>query len=284
MSYKYILIADYPAPWREKVYEIVYRALGDAFHVVYCTRKEARRLWSFPLGSHPKTFLSTLTLRIGNGERFFSPGIVPFIAANRPKVLIGFSLYPTTLLGMAVGRLCRSKLVVFADTWLGRDRGINRLQRLTRKAVYRTCGDAFIGASRQTLRMFRYYRPGLRDDRLFLSPLCADNEYFLSYLTSAKTEKAFDLLFAGRISPEKNPLFFADVAVRLRERVGACRVLILGDGDRRLREAMFQRLREGEVSLEWPGFVEQPRLPHYYSQARILLLPTTGDCWGVVLN
>ena len=285
MVYKYILIADYPAPWREKVYEIVHQRLGDEFHVVYCTQKETRRLWTFPLGNHPKTFLRVLTLKTKNGERFFSPGIVPFLLQHRPRVLIGFSLYPTVLTGFIVGRLLRSKSVVFADTWLGRDRNITRIQKATRRTVYSQFGDAFIGASEQTLHMFRHYRPDVMDNCLFISSLCADNDYFFRCLQGAnQEEKKYDIVFSGRIAPEKNPLFFADVACKLRAHLGNCRALILGDGDEELKQAMFRTLAEGKVTYDYPGFVEHARLPYYYSQGKVLLFPTSGDCWGVVLN
>ena len=38
------------------------------------------------------------------------------------------------------------------------------------------------------------------------------------------------------------------------------------------------------VSFEFAGFVPHTALPDYYAQARLLLLPTSGDCWGVVIN
>jgi glycosyltransferase involved in cell wall biosynthesis len=218
------------------------------------------------------------------GERYFSLGIATFIAKNRPQVLIGFSLYPTTLLGMMIGRLLGSKTIVFADTWLGRDQSINHIQKFVRRVLYRLCGDAFLGASRQTLQMFKHYRPELKDNQLFLSHLCSDNDHFIESLKGKAIERKFDILFSGRISAEKNPLFFADVAVQLNKRIGDLRVLILGDGDPKLRDEMFHRLHAGNVSYEWPGFIPNQELPQYYAQAKVFLMPSLGDCWGVVLN
>ncbi|MGA2401897.1 MAG: glycosyltransferase family 4 protein [Syntrophobacteraceae bacterium] len=282
--YRYVLIADYPAPWREKVYEIVHRSLGDEFHVVYCTRKEERRLWKFPLGNHPKTFLKVITLGAKDNERFFSPGIVPFLLKHRPEVLIGFSLHPTVLAGFVTGRLLRSKSIVFSDTWLGRDRSISRLQKLARRFVYHRFADAFIGASEQTLRLFKHYRPDVPNDSMFISSLCADNDYFRQCLEGREDDRKYDIVFSGRIAAEKNPLFFAEVACRLRTRLGSCRALILGDGDGNLKQAMLRKLADGGVDYDFPGFVEHARLPYYYSKGKVLLMPTSGDCWGVVLN
>jgi glycosyltransferase involved in cell wall biosynthesis len=279
-----LLVTDYPAPWREKVYQAVHEQLGDGFHVLYCTKREGHRQWSFPLGTHPKTFLRTLTIRAGKKERHISFGIIPFILRHRPKALIAFSFNPTVLLALVAGRLVGSKLIIFSDTWLDRDRDIGRIQRLVRRVVYTGFADAFLGASLQTLRMFKHYRPGIPDDRLFLSALCADNDYFRRTLKLTLVERRYDLLFCGRISPEKNPLFFADVAIGLKQRKGRCRVLVVGDGEPSLRDAMLDNMRQGGVDVEYAGFVTHADLPRHYAQARVFLFPTSMDCWGVVLN
>ncbi len=151
------MITDIPAPWREKVFERVYEKLGKEFHVVYCKNNEKRRLWKFPLGEHSKTFLKAITL-VGNAgdterERFLNLGIIPFMLKTRPKIVIGFSLNPTVLIGFLLAKALKSKTIVFADTWLGRDKDISGIQRMARRLIYRKFGDAFIGASKQTLNM-----------------------------------------------------------------------------------------------------------------------------------
>jgi glycosyltransferase involved in cell wall biosynthesis len=279
-----LLVTDYPAPWREKVYEAVHKQLGSGFHVIYCTEREGHRQWSFPLGTHAKTFLRTLTLRGGRKERHLSLGVIPFVLKHRPKVLIGFSFNPTVLLALLAGRLTGAKLIVFSDTWLSRDRDLDRIQLFVRRVVYTLFADAFLGASRQTLRMFRHYRPEISADRLFLSALCADNDFFIETLKRQPVRQQYDLLFCGRIAPEKNPLFFAAVAIGLKQRLGSCRVLVVGDGEPTLKEQMLRNMRLGGVDVEYAGFVAHADLPRHYAQARVLLFPTSMDCWGVVLN
>ena len=120
---KYLLVTDIPAPWREKVYENVYRKLGDSFHVVFCSHNEIRRLWKFQHGDYPKTFLKGLTIGNEERERFLNIGIVPLLMGKRPDVLIGFSLNPTVIIAFLLSKILKYKTVVFADTWLGRDEG-----------------------------------------------------------------------------------------------------------------------------------------------------------------
>lgn len=282
---KYLVITDIPAPWREKVYENIYRKYGNEFHVVYCNYNEKRRLWKFPLGSHTKTFLKTITYdKKGGKENHFNLGIIPFLLKNRPRIVVCFSLNPTIFLSFIVLKLLKSKIVVFADTWLGRDKDITGIQKMARKLAYGFFPDAYLGASKQTLNMYRNYNKNVPDECLFLSALCADNEYFRKFIEGKDIRKKYDIMFSGRITASKNPLFFADVASKVKEKRGSCSALVIGGGDEKLKDEMFKMLDENGIDYHFPGFIEHRELPEYYSQSKILLFPTAGDCWGVIVN
>jgi glycosyltransferase involved in cell wall biosynthesis len=282
---KYLLITDIPAPWREKVYENVYRELGDQFHVAYCHTNEKRRLWKFKWGDHPKTFLGNITFKTKNTkENYLNPEIIPFLLKNRPPIIICFSLVPTIFITLFMAKLLGSKIIVFADTWLGRDRDISKLHILARKIAYGIFPDAYIGASRETLRMYSRYRPSIKPEQMFLSPLCADNDYFLDYLAQKEIEKKYDIMFSGRIVDSKNPLFLAEVAAKVKALRGTCSLMIMGDGEEKVKKELFKKLKDLEVDYYFTGFIKHAELPGYYAQAKLLLLPTAADCWGVVIN
>jgi glycosyltransferase involved in cell wall biosynthesis len=283
---KYLILNDIPTPWREPVFERVHNRLQGALQVAYFKSTEKRRLWSFNLGSHPKTILRSITFTIGNAERFFNPGIVLFLLRHRPRIaLIATCIKdPTGWLGMIICRAMGTKIALLEDSWFGRDRGIHALQRLARRIVYNTFGDAFVGTSRQTLDMFKYYNRRLAPEQLFLSHLVADNAFFNEHLSSSRPEREFDVMFSGRIVPVKNPEFFAEVCANVKNRVGRCRVLIIGDGQENLKAAMRSIFDKHGVEYEFAGFIKHAELPEYYAKAKLLLLPTSGDCWGVVIN
>ena len=281
---KYLLITDTPAPWREKVYEKVYQTFGNDFHVVYCSYNERRRLWKFPLGTHPKTYLKSITAQTRKKDRFINLGIIPFLVKKRPSIVVCFSLQPTIFLAFFVSKLIKSKIVILSDAWLGKDKNISLIQEIARKIAYNYFAHAFIGASKQTLLMFQHYNKNAPAEAFFLSWLCADNDYFRKYLEGQSIKKHYDIMFSGRIVDIKSPLFFADIAVRVRERLGNCRVLVIGDGDDKIKNRMFKIFEENGIDYHFPGFIKHSRLPEYYSQSKLLLLPTSEDCWGVVIN
>jgi glycosyltransferase involved in cell wall biosynthesis len=238
------------------------------------------------MGSHPKAILKAITLTVGGAERFFNPGIIPFLLRRRPRVALVFACIkdPSGWLAMVLCRLFGTKVALLDDSWLGRDRDIGRLKRWARRLVYNQFGEAFVGTSRQTLGMFRHYNRRILDEQCFLSHLVADNEYFESRLAGQHLERRFDVMFSGRIVKVKNPAFFAEVCAAIKARLGKCRVLVIGEGEEALKAHMRHIFEQHGVSFEFAGFIPHAALPDYYAQSRLLLLPTSGDCWGVVIN
>ena len=281
-----VIISDIPTPWREPVFERVYCKLGGAVQIVYFKGNERRRLWTFRMGSHPKTILKALTFTTGGTERFLNPGLLPLLIRRRPRMALLFASIkdPSTWLAMGLCRLIGTKVALLDDSWLGRDRGIGRLQRLARRVVYNRFGDAFVGTSRQTLSMFRHYNGRIVDEQCFLSHLVADNDYFESRLAGQQLARRFDVMFSGRIVKLKNPAFFAEVCAGIKARLGKCRALVIGEGDEAVKAQMCHIFERHGVSFEFAGFIPHAVLPDYYAQSRLLLLPTSADCWGVVIN
>jgi glycosyltransferase involved in cell wall biosynthesis len=112
----------------------------------------------------------------------------------------------------------------------------------------------------------------------------ADNDYFEKRLAGPRPERRFDVMFSGRLVKVKNPAFFAKVCASIKARLGECRVLVIGEGDAVLKAQMREVFQQHGVSAEFAGFIPHSALPDYYAQSRLLLLPTSGDCWGVVIN
>ncbi|MGA7138858.1 MAG: glycosyltransferase family 4 protein [Terriglobales bacterium] len=282
----YLIISDIPTPWREPVFERVYDRLGGAVQIAYFKDNEKRRLWTFKMGSHPKTILKAITLTAGDTERFCNPGMVPFLLRLRPRVALVFASIkdPSAWLAVALCRLLGTKIALLDDSWLGRDRDVDGLRRWARRVVYNRFGDAFVGTSRRTLEMFRHYNSRIQEEQCFLSHLVADNDYFEKRLAGPRPERRFDVMFSGRLVKVKNPAFFAKVCAGIKARLGECRVLVIGEGDALLKAQMREVFQQHGVSAEFAGFIPHSALPDYYAQSRLLLLPTSGDCWGVVIN
>jgi glycosyltransferase involved in cell wall biosynthesis len=157
---------------------------------------------------------------------------------------------------------------------------LSKVHRLVRRFVYARSG-AFLAASVGGQKLYESY--GISAERCFLSYLCIDNDAYLR--TPEPLEKEFDLIFCGRIVPEKGPLFALEVARetarRLRRKVS---ILFVGAGSEEARLKAEAALQPELVDARFHGFALQKELPSLYRSARVFLFPTHADVWGVVAN
>jgi glycosyltransferase involved in cell wall biosynthesis len=86
------------------------------------------------------------------------------------------------------------------------------------------------------------------------------------------------LLFAGRVTPEKNIRFLRNVYVELRARYSDIHLFIAGDGE--LREWLVNDLGE-EVTA--PGFLYGKDICKVFASSDIFLFPSTADTLGLVV-
>lgn len=128
------------------------------------------------------------------------------------------------------------------------------------------------------MELFSSY--GIEGNHIFKSHLCIDNERFLNY--AQNKNRSYHLMFSGRFSKGKIPEFFVNVVKMVSSRIKELSLLVIGDGP--LRNQFLAALDQTEIEYDYMGFIDQADLPHYYSDARILLLTTLSDAWGIVAN
>ena len=88
------------------------------------------------------------------------------------------------------------------------------------------------------------------------------------------------LLFSGSLSPRKGVVLLAEAVEQWLREDGDCEftLLLLGDGEER---AWFEQwaLRNPQINLVMPGFVQPQDLPPYFAAADWAVLPTVDDNW-----
>jgi glycosyltransferase involved in cell wall biosynthesis len=86
------------------------------------------------------------------------------------------------------------------------------------------------------------------------------------------------LLFAGRVTPEKNIRFLRNVYAELRAKYSDIHLFIAGDGE--LREWLVHDLGEGVTA---PGFLYGDDIFRVFASSDIFLFPSTADTLGLVV-
>ncbi len=269
---KVVLITNIPAPYRERLHELIAEEYQNNYTVIYCAESEADRQWKFKLGNYKKIFLSKFNkTSIHNNTSIWGE-----LNNLNPDVVITDGFYPTMLYAFSWCMLKRKKHLVFTDGTLRSENRLTIIHKPVRKIVFSRT-KAFIGVSEGSWALYKRY--DIEKERYFRSYLCVDNTQFIKIPFA---EKEYDLMFSGRFIDLKLPLFFVEIAKQVKENLGYCRVLILGSGI--LKEEILQKLDEYGIEYEYPGFVETNNLPGYFAKAKIFLFPTQNDTWGVVAN
>lgn len=276
MNNKIALITNIPAPYRETIHRLVSAHFSGNYTVIYCQQKEPNRQWQLDRHDYHSVTLGGRMVSYKGRFIHINPEVITQLNKLDPGVIITTGFNPTMLLAFAWSLAKGRKHIAMTDGWLKSEAGLSHLHRLVRQLVY-WFSAAYLGASRHSLDLYRHYH--CREEALFQSHLCANNEAFFPQIG---TPKKHDLLFSGQFIAGKMPLFFAEVAQKIRHSKGSCSALVLGDGP--LKEEFLGRLSAYGIEVEYPGFVAQQELPPYYASARILLFPTRQEAWGVVAN
>lgn len=264
-------LTNIPAPYRERMHEILATCVSIVYKVIYCSESEPNRKWEFKKGVYDKEYLSNET------DKMIHNNLCVFKSLNKynPDVVISSGFNPTMLYGFIWCVIRNKNFIPFTDGTFNSEQNLSGVHKLVRKIIFKYC-SAFIGASKGSLKLYESYK--IPKSKIFQSCLCVENANF----TTGLKQKRYDLMFSGQLIDRKMPIFFAEVAKKVKEKRGHCNVLILGDG--KLKNDLVMCLLKAGIIFDFRGFVQPDLLPLYYCQSKIFLFPTQNDPWGIVAN
>jgi glycosyltransferase involved in cell wall biosynthesis len=267
-----IYLTNIPAPYREKVHELVFDHLNSDYTVIYCSKLEPNRSWKFNYGYYKRIFLSENS----KGYIHNNPSIWLKLNRLKPKVVITNGYNPTMLYAFLWCLIYKAKHICFSDGTLKSEQSLSFLHTIIRKIVFSKT-KAFIGPGRGSKALYESYN--IPDYKIFTSQLAIENSKFKNIPLD---EKEFTIMFSGQLVNRKMPMFFVEVAHIIKEKTGSCKVLILGNGES--KNEVLKYLSDHKIEYEYPGFIDQTMLPAYYAKTKVFLFPTKNDPWGIVAN
>lgn len=272
------IVTNIPAPYREKVYEIVSKEPNIDLKVFYCKEIESDRKWKIEKPKYNHTYLRSFTINRGEMHLHFNFTIIKELKKFNPDIVVtnGFAL--PMLLAFFYAHSKKKIHGSFIDGTIQTEKKLTYLHKLLRKYIFAR-SQFFLGPSNATIQLFKSY--DIEEEKIYKSCLAIDNEKFSSKRKKFNY-KEFDLLFSGQFIDRKCPFFFAEI-VHLLSRVRKnLKVAVIGSG--LLEKQFLSKLKECEAKTTYLGFIDQKDLPSVYSNAKILCMPTKEDCWGVVAN
>jgi glycosyltransferase involved in cell wall biosynthesis len=139
-----------------------------------------------------------------------------------------------------------------------------------------------------------YY--GVDASRLFFVPHAVDDAWFSLRARNAVAEGKPDelrrvlglsqgtpvALFVGKLVDHKRPADFVEGLASLAREARDIQGVMVGSGP--LQAELERRVHDSGVHVAFAGFRNQSELPAYYALSDVLVLPSTRESWGLVVN
>lgn len=208
-------------------------------------------------------------------------GIVGALRRVRPSCVFAAELGVRTAWAALHRLISGTPLVVHADLSEHTERGRGRLRPLLRRLLLSQVDGVMVNGQSGADYVRNLGVPGRLISML---PYATDVERFGPVQRQAAADDALRLLFVGRLIELKGlePWIAALCKVLARHPERRVRLTLAGDGDR--RAAIEGLPRPANLELRLLGAMPYEALPPVYADADILVMPSLGDTWGLVVN
>lgn len=186
---------------------------------------------------------------------------------------------------------CQSRRVpsVLMSDSTERDSQRGRVREWAKGHLVRCADAAFVAGSRHAAYLEKL---GFAEDRIVRGYDVVDNAYFAAQTEAARRSPPPEglgrpyFLVVARFVPKKNLLRLLDAFAAYKARAGvrAWDCALVGDGP--LSDALHDRVRalRLEGAVHFSGFRQYGELPAWFAHASALVLPSTSEQWGLVVN
>jgi glycosyltransferase involved in cell wall biosynthesis len=130
--------------------------------------------------------------------------------------------------------------------------------------------------------------------KCFDTPHAVDNEFFETRAAAARSgrsairrglgvrDDALVFLFAGRFIDRKRPDLFVSAMAGLASQELNVAGVMVGDGP--LKSSMEAAVRSSKAPVRFAGFLNQTEMARIYAASDVLVVPSTWETWGLVVN
>jgi len=266
-------------PYTNRLFNYISDSKAIDLNVVSCTERETIRTWSV---DYTKNYRHQVLKGIEVPLRstriaHINSGMWSALSKANPDVVAINGIYPTMIIAAAWALSHRVPLTFLADGWR-HTMPQSLYHRIIRPLIVSRCAS-IICASKKGRQYF--VDEGVDARRIFVAPLVP------AWPAPAQVpdfdQRRYHLLWCGRLNDSpKNAGFFIDLAIALQTRIPDFRCRIVGDGP--MRQELFARLSKAGVAFDYTANVQPEEMGQVFVTARVLVLPSKLEAWGLVCN
>lgn len=305
--YRLAVLTSHPIQYQAPLFRALAARPELDLHVYFCSRWGAepyqdpgfqiRLSWDTPLlQGYRYTFLRNLSFcpRSAGFLRTVNPGIGASILQSKFDALLihGWALTTNWLAWAIAAARCVPLLLRGETNGLAEPAGVKRTaKRIALKAFFSQVAG-FLAIGTNNANFYKSY--GVREERIFWTPYAVDNDFFMERGRRLAGQKRFlhekegilpDLpviLFCGKLIEQKRPFDLLKAFASLEGYLKAS-LIFVGDGP--LRAEMEHFIADHRLAnVHFLGFRNQTELAACYAMADVLVLPSSFEPWGLVLN
>lgn len=307
-AYRLAILASHPIQYQAPLFRALAARPEIDLHVFFCCRWGVEHYrdpgfgvsfsWDTPLlKGYSHTFLRNLSPCPGGLTRFLgvvNTGIVVAILRGKFDAIWIHGWYlASNWIAWATGISTRTPILLRGESnGLAEPGGLKGgIKRAVLTALFKRI-SGFLAIGTNNANFYRSY--GVPEEKIFWMPYAVDNNFFMEHAQRLAGQKRLlreregippDLpviLFCGKFLEKKRP-FDLLWALTLLDGYPKASLVFVGDGP--LRAEMERLTTEHRLTnVYFLGFRNQTELPTYYAMADILVLPSSFEPWGLVLN
>ncbi|OVE67768.1 hypothetical protein CCS79_12490 [Clostridium diolis] len=274
------IITNIPSPYRvDFFYYLQTNYIDYKFYIIYSSTNEDNRSWDINEEKVLNSiFLKSRTIKIKKSMDIkyihIPRDVEKTLNEIKPDVVIGSEYNPTILKTVRWCKKQKISYVSWTDGTLNSEKNINFIQKLSRKYVIRN-SSTYIASSAKSREAQIYY--GANPDKIFISYLTVDIN---AYIQRRVKNDNFQIIFVGRLVNGKG----IELLLKALSKINYdYKLIIAGDGDELCKLKHYTRELEMESKVNFTGFLQREELKKYYSSSSLFVLPTLGDCYGLVI-
>ena len=296
MKRRLVILTEIISPYRIPLFNALAQDAEVDLHVVFLAETDPiLRQWQVYKEEIRFSYQVLPSWRkcVGGYNVLLNRGVGRVLATAAPDVILcGGYNYVASWQSLLWARVHKIPFVLWSESnAMELRRGHAAVEFLKREFLRQCSGFVVPGQSAQE---YLCAHQGIDEDFIFTAPNAVDNDLFAAAAAGARQNAATHrralalperyFLFAGRLVREKGVFellsAYAKLDESMRQQVG---LVFVGDG------ASRQQLQEQAASISpgvirFAGFAQREQLAIYYALAKMLILPTYTDTWGLVVN
>lgn len=276
------IITNIPSPYRVDFFSFLQKKIVSLdVTVIYTNENEDNRQWRIDKERIKNSVIlhsRIIKLKGKSDSRYIHlpPNLWGTLKKINPNVVIAFEYNPAALQSLCWCKRNRVKFVHLTDGTLNSEKRIGIIQKCSRRLIIGNA-DAFLASS--TRAKEKLLKWGADETRVFTALLTEDLERLKAqprrpvagrvlYVGSAVYRKGLDLLIDSLacVSEDYHLHIVGNASEEERKRINAIAA----------QKGIAQK-------IVWRGFRQEDTLYAEYAEAKVFVLPTREDCFGLVL-